>query len=164
MMVRGSSRDLLVARAPASASLAFAGGGRMPFDLRMLMAPEELSGERPHPAPRPAAERSLGEVPLLDDDGLLRFRGRWTAIPDRQLPVVALLVDRFRHLVRNEELARVYVEAGGTLRNGAIRPLVKRIRDRVVDVDLRLHAIRGRGVVLDANERPSIAPTVGVES
>ena len=89
-------------------------------------------------------------LPVLDDDGLLRFRGRWTHISDRQLPVVALLVRRFGQLVRADEVVAAYTAAGGTLRGGAIHALAKRIRARVGEVGLRLHTIRGRGFVLDA--------------
>jgi len=89
-------------------------------------------------------------LPVLDEDGLLRFRGRWTHISDRQLPVVALLIRRFGRLVRAEEMIAVYTAAGGTLREGAIHALVKRIRARVGKVGLSLHTVRGRGFVLDA--------------
>ena len=86
---------------------------------------------------------------ILDDDGLLRFGGRWVAVPDGQLPVVELLVTRQGHLVRNEELLDAHKQGGGVATDASLRPLIHRLRTRVSRIGLVLHVVRGRGVVLE---------------
>lgn len=87
-------------------------------------------------------------LPRLDEDGLLRVGDHWVAIPDAQLPVVALLVDRYGRLVRTEAIAAAYVEAGNSGHDASIRSLVARVAHRVARLGLELHTVRGRGVVL----------------
>jgi DNA-binding winged helix-turn-helix (wHTH) protein len=86
---------------------------------------------------------------FVDDDGLLRAGGRWVALTDAQLPVVRLLVSRLGSLVRNDELLAAYEAGGGTATNGALRPLVYRLRQRLAPVGLELHVVRNRGVLLE---------------
>lgn len=97
----------------------------------------------------PTDERLL---PRLDEDGLLRVGDRWVAIPDAQLPVVALLVERYGHVVRKEALAAAYVGAGNSGRDASIRSLMCRISRRVSELGLQLHTVRGRGVMLAHGE------------
>lgn len=96
---------------------------------------------------RRAAARAI--APLLDDDGLLHVGGRWVSIPDAQLPIVRLLLDRFGQLVRTEDLIAVYTAAGGTDNPSSIRTAMVRLRDRVAHVGLSLRVARRRGVVLE---------------
>jgi hypothetical protein len=89
-------------------------------------------------------------TPVLDDDGLLRHRGLWVAISDAQIPVVDLLVRNIGRLVSAAELRRTYIAAGGSGSTASLRSVVHRLGRRVAEVELRLHVVRGRGVVLDA--------------
>lgn len=91
-------------------------------------------------------------LPRLDEDGLLRVGEQWVAIPDAQLPVVALLVDRYGQLVRTEAIAAAYVEAGNSGHDASIRSLVARVAHRVARLGLTLHTVRGRGVMLAPSE------------
>ncbi len=93
-------------------------------------------------------------VPVLDEDGLLRFDGRWVAITDIQIPVVDLIVRNHGHLVRNAEIQAAYGSAGGSATSGAVRTLVQRLRSRVAAVGLRLHVVRSRGVILEPATGP----------
>jgi hypothetical protein len=88
-------------------------------------------------------------LPWLDADGLLRFGGRWVAIPDTQIPAVSLLVRRCRQLVRRDELWAAYEEGGGHIDPGRTFVLVSRLRARLEPLGLQVLTIRGRGVVLD---------------
>jgi hypothetical protein len=94
-------------------------------------------------------QRTIGQRPHLDEDGLLRHRGRWVAITDAQLPVVARLVEEFGKVVSTDELAQAYRGAGGAAKDVSIRTALKRLRRRVAEVGLVLHAVRNRGVMLD---------------
>jgi DNA-binding response OmpR family regulator len=89
-------------------------------------------------------------APVLDDDGLLRHAGRWVTIPDAQIPLVALLVGNLGRLVTRAEVHRTYTAAGGSGSATSLRSVVHRLGRRVAAVDLRLHVVRGRGVILDA--------------
>lgn len=92
--------------------------------------------------------RQPEQSPVLDDDGLLWFRGRWTDITDGQIGVVDLLVNNYRRLVRNDDLSRAYEHDGGSNTPASVRALVHRITRRLAQVGLQLHVVRRRGVIL----------------
>jgi hypothetical protein len=92
-------------------------------------------------------------APVLED-GLLRHRGRWVAISDTQLPVVRLLVARLDHLVPTDAIVDAYASAGGSTVNASFRALMHRVTRRLAEVDLRLHSIRGKGVVVTVAPPP----------
>lgn len=93
----------------------------------------------------PAARSS----PVLDEDGLLRHDGRWVSISDAQIPLVDLLVRNVGRLVTSAEIRGTYTAAGGSGTPTSLRSVVHRLGRRVSEVGLRLHVVRGRGVVLD---------------
>lgn len=95
--------------------------------------------------------------PILDDDGLIRYRGRWVAVSDTQLPVVEYLVRNYRRLVTNDELGRIYRDNGGGTSDAARRNFVRRIADRLARVGLRIHVVRKRGVILTDDAGPATA-------
>jgi hypothetical protein len=115
--------------------------------LRSIAALDTLRSSMDQ-APWEPPPRMGPALPMLDDQGLLRFNNRWIAITDTQIPVVALIVRRHGRLVRNADLTAAYRSAGGCDSQGAIRVLVHRLRKRFAAVGLRLHVIRDRGVVL----------------
>jgi hypothetical protein len=94
--------------------------------------------------------------PLLDDDGLLRFRNRWVAIPDAQLAVVSLLLDRDGCTVPDDELSAAYAlhapEAGPRAYMGAMHRLARRVQG----CGLELRRVRGRGYLLAARPTASV--------
>lgn len=96
----------------------------------------------------PAAPADPAAVPYVDDGGLLRLGGSWVAIPDAQLPVLELLLERYDRVVRTEELAERYAEAGGSGSPGAVATMLRRLGDRVARLGLQLVTIRDRGQVL----------------
>lgn len=106
--------------------------------------------------------RDLPVAPILDSDGLLRFGGRWAVVPDSQLAVVELLIRRYGEVVGFDELADAYARAGGARTPGSVRAVIARLRTRVADVGLRLHGVRGRGVLLaqqtPTTNGPAMAP------
>jgi hypothetical protein len=70
-------------------------------------------------------------------------------IPDTQIPVADLLVRRVGTLVASSEIRDTYVAAGGSGSATSLRSVVHRLGRRVAAVGLRLHVVRGRGVILD---------------
>ena len=95
--------------------------------------------------------------PILDDDGLVRFRGRWVAVSTTQMPVVDLLIQNYRRLVTHDELIRTYQDHGGSTSDASRRNFVRRIAARLADVGLRLHVVRKRGVIL-SDDAPTPTP------
>jgi hypothetical protein len=95
-------------------------------------------------------------APVLDDDGLLWFQGRWVAIPDAQLPVVDLLVRNYKRLVHNDDLRHAYQRAGGSGTYASLRALIGRVNQRLTELGLDLQVIRRRGVLL--THEPAINP------
>lgn len=91
-------------------------------------------------------------LPRLDEDGLLRVGTQWVAIPDAQIPVVTLLVNRYGRVVRKDALIAAYVGAGNSGHDASIRSLVARLARRVARLGLQLHTVRGRGVMLAPGE------------
>ena len=89
--------------------------------------------------------------PVLDDDGLLRVDERWVAIPEAQLPVLALLLARYGKVVPREAIATAYAEAGNSGNTASVTSVLSRLGQRLAVVGLRLHTVRGRGVMLVPN-------------
>jgi DNA-binding response OmpR family regulator len=116
------------------------------------MAQVSASDLDPPPAPRPTPLAT--DPPVLDDDGLLRHAGRWVPISDTQIPLVAVLVRNMGRLVSSAEVRRAYTAAGGSGSPTSLRSVVHRLGRRVAEVGLRLHVVRGRGLVLDTGTSP----------
>jgi DNA-binding response OmpR family regulator len=91
-------------------------------------------------------------LPVLDDDGLLRFNGRWVAIPDSQLAPLRLLLDRAGRIVRMSEIEDVCGRAGISRKPASIRTMLRRLDQRCSQVGLRIAHVRSRGFVLKAAE------------
>jgi hypothetical protein len=90
---------------------------------------------------------SCGAPPTLDD-GLLIHRGAWAAIPEAQIGMMELLVDRLGQVVRKEELAEAAAASGGSDHQSAVKAAVARLGRRLAPVGLELKSIRGRGYLL----------------
>jgi len=115
--------------------------------------------------PASVATPVVGESrPLLDDDGLLRFRNRWVAVPDAQLAVVALLLDRDGCTVPDDELSAAYAphtpEAGPRAYMGAMHRLARRVKG----CGLELRRVRGRGYLLAAPPTENVQDCAGIPS
>jgi hypothetical protein len=86
--------------------------------------------------------------PVLDDDGLLRYRGRWIAVPVTQIPLVELLVRNYQRVVRNDDLRLAYQRAGCSGTITSLRSVISRMSRRIAEVGLTLQVVRRRGVIL----------------
>jgi hypothetical protein len=88
-------------------------------------------------------------APRLDEDGLLRFRGEWVAIPETQVPLARLLVVRFQAMVSDSDLAAVFEHRAESGTQRAVAGALHRLRRRVRECGLSLSRVRGRGYILD---------------
>jgi hypothetical protein len=62
---------------------------------------------------------------------------------------VALLVTRFGEVVYDDELAKAYLESGGSARESARKTMIVRVRQRLTEMGLELHNVRDAGYLLD---------------
>lgn len=108
---------------------------RLPADERDLQARiEALRG------------RSVIE-PTLDDDGVLRYGERWTALPPIEARLVSTLLDRFGKVVSREQLLQ-QGWPGEQPRRNVLDVHVLRLRRRLEPLGLSIRTVRKRGYVL----------------
>ena len=87
-------------------------------------------------------------APVLDDDGLLRFEGRWVSLPPVEARLMAALLGRYGAVVSREALARAGWPQGSPGRN-ALDVHMLRLRRRVASVSLAIRTVRSRGYLLE---------------
>jgi len=97
------------------------------------------------------AARHAEPAPVIDDDGVLRYRTRWTPLPPVEARITAQLVDRFGGVVSREALARAGWPEGAPGRN-ALDVHMLRLRRRLEPVRLAIRTVRSRGYLLEAAE------------
>jgi hypothetical protein len=91
--------------------------------------------------------------PDLDPNGALWFGPESVVIPAGQQSLVQLLVDRYRAVVRHDELADAYAAGGGRRTDDAIKAAFGRLAPRLELVGLALRSVRGRGYLLEPAHR-----------
>jgi hypothetical protein len=91
-------------------------------------------------------------APVLDADGLLRVGRQWIAVPDSQIPVVTLLVERFQCTVSDADLLAAFSSRTGSTSWGALKGGLQRLRPRVDTCGLSLSRVRERGYILDHSD------------
>jgi hypothetical protein len=111
---------------------------RLPADDRDLRARVATLSSR--------ADVDLAQ-PELDEDGLLRYRGRWTALSPVERLLASALVERFGAVVSREGLARRAWPTGAPTRN-ALDVHMLRLRRRIEALSLEVRTVRSRGYLL----------------
>lgn len=88
-------------------------------------------------------------TPVLDPDGVLRYGGRWTALPPLESRLTEALLDRFGAVASREALIRAGWPCGAPGRN-ALDVHVLRLRRRLGPLPLVIRTVRSRGYLLEA--------------
>ncbi len=88
------------------------------------------------------------DEPRLDKSGLLRFGGRWVALPPVESRMIAALLDRYNSVVSRETLSRVGWPDGFPGRN-VLDVHIVRLRRRLVPLELVIRTVRSRGYLLE---------------
>ena len=88
-------------------------------------------------------------LPGIDEDGVLRFRGRWVSLPPLEARLTASLLQRFGAVVGRETLIRS-VWPGGSPGRNALDVHVLRLRRRIAPLELAVRTVRSRGYLLEA--------------
>jgi hypothetical protein len=90
--------------------------------------------------------------PLVDDDGVVWFDERWSAIPARQIVLARLLVERFGTVVPYDEIVATYAADGASTHAEAVKAAMSRVGRQLASVGLNLTKVRGGGYILDRRE------------
>jgi hypothetical protein len=103
------------------------------------------------------ATRARGTTasPAVDDDGLLRYRGRWVTLSPVERALASALVDRFGAVVGRDTLVR-RAWAGGNPTRNALDVHMLRLRRRIATLGLEVRTVRARGYVLQGIDANSI--------
>jgi two-component system response regulator TctD len=94
-----------------------------------------------------AAEGTHHGRPVVDEDDLLRYQGRWVALGAIEARLARLLVERIGTVVRREELERAGW-GGPQSRSNTTDAMIHRFRTRAASVGLDVVTVRGRGYLL----------------
>ncbi|MFP5256654.1 MAG: winged helix-turn-helix domain-containing protein [Acidimicrobiia bacterium] len=95
-----------------------------------------------------AARAPRSAAPTIDDDGLVRFEGRWVSLPPVEARLAEALIGRYGAVVSREALSRAGWPQGAPGRN-ALDVHVLRLRRRVAPLDLVIRTVRNRGYLLE---------------
>lgn len=88
--------------------------------------------------------------PLLDESGLLRFRGRWAPLPPVEFRLTAAMLDRYNAVVSRDSLSRAGWPNGVPGRN-VLDVHIVRLRRRLAPLDLAIRTVRSRGYLLEGS-------------
>lgn len=104
------------------------------------------------------------DLPDLDGDGVLRYRGNWVSLPPVEGRLLRPLIERFGAVVGRDALSSAGWPDGAPGRN-ALDVHVLRLRRRLTTVGLGLKTVRSRGYLLEASSAsPAGASSVGMAS
>jgi DNA-binding response OmpR family regulator len=94
------------------------------------------------------ARSTFSDEPHIDESGLLRFGGRWVALPPVESRITAALLDRYNAVVSRDALSRVGWPAGFPGRN-VLDVHIVRLRRRLTPLELAIRTVRSRGYLLE---------------
>lgn len=114
---------------------------RIPADEMDLRARVEALSRRAPAMPVPPPE--------VDHDGVLRFDGRWVAVPPVEARLVDALIARIDAVVSRDDLARSGWPGGSPGRN-ALDVHMLRLRRRIEPLGLQIRTVRSRGYLLES--------------
>jgi DNA-binding winged helix-turn-helix (wHTH) protein len=92
--------------------------------------------------------------PILDEDGVLRHRGRWVSLPPVESRITRPLLERYGSVVSREALAAAGWPGGAPGRN-ALDVHVLRLRRRLDQLELAIRTVRARGYLLEDAAQPA---------
>ncbi len=98
-------------------------------------------------------------APVLDPDGVIRYRDRWAALPPLEARLAGALLARFGAVASRDTLVRAGWPCGAPGRN-ALDVHVLRLRRRLAPLTLAIRTVRSRGYLLEPGspEGRALAP------
>lgn len=113
--------------------------------LRSPAEPEELAHRREGLMRRAKGRPAL----VLDEDGVLRVGDAWVALTEVEHRLVAPLVRHLNAVVHRDDLLEAGWPDGPPSDPRAVDTGVKRVRRRLAPLGARIHAVAGRGYLLE---------------
>ena len=93
--------------------------------------------------------RVTAPAPTLDEFGILRHGDKWVALTHQEQIVMALLLERFDHVVPRAELnAKLWPDRDPAREARTIHVVICRLRKQLVPLGLAVATIRTHGFVL----------------
>ena len=96
-----------------------------------------------------ARRADLRARPALDRARCVTFRARTITVPETHVAVVALLVERFGDVIADDEILELCAEHGVSTHAEAVKTTLRRIKDALAPLGLRLSRVRTAGYLLD---------------
>ncbi|HEX7133080.1 MAG TPA: winged helix-turn-helix domain-containing protein [Iamia sp.] len=87
-------------------------------------------------------------MPVVDADGIVRWRGEWVAVPPIEARLLALLADRVGEVVRREDLVGA-AWPRGLASDRTLDGRIKHLRRRLAPLGLVIRTVRGVGFLLE---------------
>ncbi|WP_107483532.1 helix-turn-helix domain-containing protein [Streptomyces humi] len=98
------------------------------------------------------ARAGTHRVPVLDQDGLLRYGSRMVPVSPTQTSLLQPLVERYGTLVPRHELIALLSAGRGTASQNALDLNIMRIRRKLAPLGLRIRTANARGYLLESGE------------
>jgi hypothetical protein len=96
-----------------------------------------------------ARRGDLRARPQLERGGAVVFRGRTVVVPESQVRLTALLVGRFGETVGDAEIRALCDVGGVSTHSEAVKTSLRRLKDTLAPLGLRLTRVRAVGYLLD---------------
>ena len=96
-----------------------------------------------------ARRADLCTRPVLDRFRCVTFRGRTITVPATYVPLVAILIEGFGDVVADDEILALCGEHGASTHAEAMKTTLRRIKDSLAPLGLRLSRVRRAGYLLD---------------
>lgn len=90
--------------------------------------------------------------PRLDHARVVRFRDRTVLVPETQVRLVALLVERFGETVADAEIRALCDTGGVSTHSEAMKTALRRLKDTLAPLGLHLARVRAAGYLLDRSD------------
>lgn len=131
---------------------------RLPAKSADVAARRETLRERSRTSPGSASSDPTppGPAPTLDQDGVLRFEGRWVAIPPVEGRLLGLFLEKYGAVVSRRALSKAGWPDRDADRN-VLDVHILRLRRRLDEVGLAIRTVRSRGYLLEPARRAALS-------
>ena len=96
-----------------------------------------------------ARRADIHSRPVMDRHGRVTFRDRTVVLPFSQRAIVARLVERFGEVEGDDEISTLFGQGLASTHAEAVKTALRRIKDGLAPLGLRLTRVRSAGYLLD---------------
>ena len=96
-----------------------------------------------------ARRADIHSRPVMDRHGRVTFRDRTVVLPFSQRAIVARLLERFGEVVGDDEVSALFGQGLASTHAEAVKTALRRIKDGLAPLGLRLTRVRSAGYLLD---------------